>query len=149
MGFALLARSGHFDFVGEHGLFFGRNGQRRLQVEGNGELAVLVSAGLAVGDLLVFDDGVPPPPATPREGGLADDTVTVFHIVQAETGVGFHITVHCNFLVQFVLLFRLLKGYLESRAFVFLHTDGRAATIGIEVEHAVQSVGGDDEGTAE
>ena len=47
------------------------------------------------------------------------------------------------------MLFRLFKSHLESRAFVFLHTDGHAATIGVEVEHAVQPVGRDDERAAE
>ena len=149
MGLALLARGGQFYFVGEDRLLLRRNGQRGLQVEGDGELAVLVGAGLAKGDLLILDGRVPPPPATPREGGLADDAIAVFHIIQAETGVSFYIAMHRNFLVQFVLLFWLLKSDLESRAFVFLHTDGGAASVGIEVEHAIQPVGGNNEGATE
>ena len=67
VGLALLARCGHFDFVGEHRLLFGRDAQRGLQVEGDGKLAALVGAALAEADLLVLDGRVPPPPATPRE----------------------------------------------------------------------------------
>ena len=149
MGLALLARGGHLDFVSEHGLFLGRDGLGRLQVEGDGKFAVLVGACLAVGDLLVLNGRVPPPPATPGEGSLADDTIGVFHIVQAETSVGFHIAVYRHLLVEFVLLLRTLKVDLEGRALVFLYADGHATMVGVEVEHAVQSVGRDDERPAE
>ena len=47
------------------------------------------------------------------------------------------------------MLFRLLKVDLKGRAFVFLHANGCAAIVGIEMERAIQSIGGNDEGTAE
>ena len=149
VGLALLARGGHFDFVSEHRLFFRRDAQRGLQVEGDGKLAAFVGAALAEADLLVLDGRVPPPPATPRERGLADNAITVFHIVQAETCVGFHVAAHRNLLVKFVLLFRALKVDLEGRAFVLLHANGGVAAVRIKAEHTIQSVGGNDKRAAE
>ena len=149
MGLALFARGGHLDFVGEHRLLLRRDSLRGLQVEGDGEFATLIGAGLAVGDLLVLDGRVPPPPATPGERGLADDAIGVFHIVQAEAGISLHVAMHRHLLIEFVLLLRTVEFHLKGRALVFFHADDGAATVGIEVEHTVQSVGGDDEGTAE
>ncbi len=137
VGLALLACGGHLDFIGEHRLFLRRDGLGRLQVESDGELAVLVGTSFAVSDLLVLYGWVPPPPATPGEGGLADDAVAVFHIVQAEASVCLHIAMNRNFLVQFILLFRTFESNLKGRAFVFFHTDRTRAMASNEMEHAI------------
>ena len=52
-------------------------------------------------------------------------------------------------MVEFILFFRSLKVDFEGRALVFLHADSGVAAVRIKVEHAIQSVGGNDKRAAE
>ena len=84
MCFALGAGCRHLNFVGEHWLLFRFGFQRRLQVESDGKLAAFIGACLAKIDLFIADNGIEPPPATPREGCAARHAIGVFHIIEAE-----------------------------------------------------------------
>ena len=101
--------------------------------------------------LFVLYVGVVQPETFPRERGLAYRTVAVFHIVQAETGKGFHIAVNGNVLPQFVLLLRLFESHLEGGTFVFLYTErvARPVFLCCKKKFTVHPVGGNDERAAE
>ena len=149
VGFALCTGGRDFYLVGEHGLLLGFGLQRGLQVEGDGKLAVLVGASFTESDLLVFDGRVPPPPAAPGEGGLTDHAVAVLHIVETEASQCIDTAAQGDVLVEFVLLLDAFEIDFEGGTFVLLHPDGGVAVVGIEVEHTIEPVVGDDERAAE
>ena len=149
MRLALGAGGRDFDLVGEHRLLLGLGLERGLQVEGDGELAVLVGTALAEVDLLILHVGVPPPPAAPGEVGLTGDTIAVLHVVEGEAGQGIDAAMEGDRLVELVLFLDPLEVQLEGGTFVFFHTEGTASVVGPERKHPVEAVGGDDEGAAE
>ena len=149
VGLALGAGGRNLDFIGEHGLFLRLGFERGLQVEGDGKLAALVGASLAIGNLLVFDGRIPPPPATPWEAGLAHHTVAVFHVVETEAGQRVDAASDGDVLVELVLFLDALEVDLEGGSFVFFDLEVGVAVFAAELEVAVEQVGGDDERAAE
>ena len=113
------------------------------------ELAGFIGAAFAKGDLFIFDGRVPPPPAAPREAGLSHHTVAVGDVIETEAGQGAHVAYDGDIFVELVLLLDLIEADLKGGSFVFFNLDGGVAVVAVEVEGAVQQVGGDDEGAAE
>ena len=130
----------HLHIVEEERLMIRHYIQRRFQIEGYGELAVLIRLSLSVFYLFVLHHWIRPPPQTPWEVGPTDNTIRIFHVIKSKAGICIHTAMDSDILFKFILLFRLLERYFESWTFIFLHSNMRTTIVGPQIKLSVKKI---------